>query len=117
MQLGVAEKIDLFLGKVDGGFHVGAQVDQRVGEPLHHARELALQRAHRGARGFARAGVDEIGDGFGLRQIDLVVVERALGEFAGPRAACAELEAAFDQRLDDHRPAVTLQLEHVLAGV
>ena len=60
--------------------------------------ELALQRAHGGARGLARAGIDEIRDGFGLREIDLVVEKRALREFAGPRAARAELQQRATRR-------------------
>ena len=91
-ELAVGEEVDFLLGKIDGRLDVGAQIDQRIGEPLHHAGELALQRAHGGARGFARAGIDEVGDGFGLRQVDLVVVKGALGEFARARAARAELQ-------------------------
>ena len=113
----IAEKVDLFLGKIDGRFDVGAQIDQCVGEALHHAREFALQRAHGGACGFARSRIDEIGDGFGLRQVDLVVVKRALGEFAWARAPRSELEAPLDQLLDDHGPAMALQLDHMLAGI
>ena len=116
-ELRVGEKIDFLLRKIDGGLDIGAQLDQRIGEALHHAGELALQRAHGGARRLARAGIDEIGDGFGLRQIDLVVVKGALGEFTGPRAPRAELQAARDQRFEDDRAAMALQLEHVLAGV
>jgi hypothetical protein len=44
-------------------------------------------------------------------------VEGALGEFAGTRAARAELEAAIDQRLDDDGAAMALQLEDVFARV
>ena len=116
-ELAVGEEIDLLFRKIDGRLDVGAQVDHRLGEPAHHGGELALQRAHRRARRLARAGVDQIRDRLGLRQIQLVVEEGALREFPGLRAACAELERAPDQRLHHHRAAVAVQLEHVLAGV
>jgi hypothetical protein len=44
-------------------------------------------------------------------------VEGALGEFPGPRAARAELQATLDQRLEDHGAAVALQFEDVFAGI
>src|SRR4026208_1558405 len=51
----------------------------------------------RGGGGCGRAGGDEVGDRLGLREIDLVVEECALGEFTGPRATRAELHAALGE--------------------
>ena len=116
-ELAVGEEIDLLLGKVDGRLHVGAQLDHRLGEPAHHGGELPLQRAHGRARRLARAGIDQVGDGLGLGQIELVVEEGALRELAGQGAARAELQRARDEGLDHERAAVAVQLEHVLAGV
>ena len=76
-----------------------------------------LQRAHGGTCGVARPGIDEIGHRLGLREIDLVVEEGALGEFPRPRTAGAELDAAFDQPLHDDGSAMTLELDHVFAGI
>ena len=95
VELAVGEKIDLLFGKIDRRLDVGAQIDHRLGEPAHHGGELPLQRAHRRARRLARAGVDEVRDGLGLRQIELVVEEGALRELAGLRAPRAELERAL----------------------
>src|SRR5207248_4092856 len=89
-ELVVGEEVDFLLRKVDRRLDVAAQLDHRLGEPAHHGGELPLQRAHGGAQRLARARVDEIGDRFGLRQIQLVIEEGALGEFPGVCAARAE---------------------------
>ena len=94
-------------------------------------RERAVERARGRARRRFGAGVDQVGDGFGLGQVELVVEEGALGEFARPGDAQARrarpvrrridrgggLEAAREQQLQHDRAAVRLQLEHVFAGV
>ena len=79
-------------------------------------------RAAGAARGGFGAGIDQVGDGLGLGQVDLVVEEGALGEFAGlghPQADAPApgLQAARQQQLQHHRPAMGLQFQHVLAGV
>ena len=53
------------------------------------AREGAVERARRRARRGFGAGVDQVGDGLGLRQVELVVEEGALGELARPGEAQA----------------------------
>jgi hypothetical protein len=91
----------------------------RSRQRVHALRERALQRAAGRARGGLGAGVDEVGHGLGLREVELVVEEGALRELArlGQAAARAGLQAARQQQLQQHRAAVGLQLEHVLAGV
>ena len=77
-------------------------------------RELAGQRAQRSACGLCRAGLDQVGNGLGLCEVELVVQERPLGKLAGPGAACAERDRRLDEQGHDHRPAVSLQFEDVL---
>ena len=79
--------------------------------------ELTVERAHRGARCSFGSGIDQVGDGFGLRQIELAIKVGALRELARLRASRAELEQPADQGLDQHRAAVPVQLEYVLAGI
>jgi hypothetical protein len=68
-----------------------------------------------------RAGFDQIGHGLGLREVELVVEERAARELARLGHAQADvlagLEAARQQHLHHHRSAMALQLQHFLAGV
>ncbi len=77
----IRQEVDLLFRKIDGGFHIGAQLNHRARQHLDHGGELTLQRTHGGPGRLARAGVDEICDGLGLRQVQLVVQERALREF------------------------------------
>ena len=94
-------------------------------------RERAVERARCRARRRLGARVDQVGDGLGLREVELVVEEGALGELARPamrRSGQARLarrivtlarglEAAREQQLQHDRAAVRLQLEDVFAGV
>ena len=62
-------------------------------------------------------GVDEVGDGLGLGEVELVVEVGAAGELTRLRASGAELDGPLDQCRKHRRTAVAVQLEHRLAGV
>ena len=85
-------EIDFFVGKIDGRFDEHAQIRDLRLQLGDARREFALHGTHRGARRGRGAGIDQIGNGFGLRNIDLAVQEGALAELAGPRHAAAEFE-------------------------
>ena len=112
----VGQKVDLLLGKVDGRFDEHAQFGQRRDRGMHPVGEHALQRLHGAARRLFGAGLDQIGDGLGLGQIDLVVEEGPLRELAGPRRAGAVTQHRLQDPIEYHRPTMALQLQHVLAG-
>ncbi len=115
--LAVGEKIDLFIREVDGRFHIDAQADQALHQLLDFVGELPLQGVHGTAGGLLAGGFDEVGDGFGLGQIQLVIHEGALAELAGAgRAQPLDLQDAAHQHVHDDRAAVALQLQHVFAG-
>ena len=125
------QEVDFFFGEIECGFDAHAQMNQRVAQHMDLARELAGQRATGAARRSFGAGVDQIGDGLGLGQIDLVIEKRALGELTGLGYAQARharpagggiclragFQAAREQQLQHHRTAMRLQLEHVFAGI
>ena len=129
--IGGREEVDLLVGEVERRLDQRAQLDQRFGQRLDLVRKCAVERARRRARGRLGAGVDQVGDGLGLRQVELVVEKRALGELARPgdaqggqdgRSVAAVdrrrgFETAREQQLQHDRTAVRLQLEHVLSGV
>ena len=75
-----------------------------------------MQGALGGSRGRVGLRLDQIGDGFGLHQVELVVQECPLGKLARLRGPGAQFERPVDQPLQDERAAVALQLEDVLAG-
>ncbi len=120
-RIGGLQEVDLLFGEVERGLDQRAQLDQPLHQPVHRDRELAGQRARRRARRLLGAGVDQVGHRLGLRQVELVVQERPLRELAGLGQPQPErlpgLEHPAQQQLQHHRPAVPLQLEHVLAGV
>jgi len=95
-------------GKSSSRLDQHAQVDQFVGQRVDGLRELTLQGTHGRAGGAHRGRVDQVGDGFRLRQIYLAVEKGAATEFAGFGQPGAEIEAAGKQHLHDDRAAVAL---------
>src|SRR5690348_8111744 len=116
-QLAVCKEVDFLLRKVDRRLDVGTQIDDGLGEAAHHVGELALQRAHGRAHGFPGAGIDEVGNGFGLGEIELVVEESPLREFARLSSARTELHETGHQRLLDERASMSLELENMFPGI
>ena len=112
----VGEEVDLFLGKVDGRLDIDAQADQLFDQALHPAREFALQRTQGIARRLFGARLDEVGDGFGLGQVELVVEKGAFAEFTRPGQARTLFQGAAQQQVEDHRAAMALEFQHVFAG-
>ncbi len=110
--IAAGEKIDFFLGEIERGLDVDAQLDDRSTSACT-CWKTALQRTHRRARGRAAAGFDQVGDGLGLGQVDLAVQKCALGEFPGPRQA-APSDRPLQQHVQHDRPAVRLQLDAIL---
>ena len=76
----------------------------------------AFERAHRHARGRLAGCVNQIGNAFGLRQIQFVVQKGAFGEFARFGNARTQFQTALQQHLQHDLAAVSLQFEHVFAG-
>jgi hypothetical protein len=72
--------------------------------------------AHRRTGSAGRRGVDQVGDGLRLGQIELAIEEGAAAEFAGFGQPGAEIEAARQEHLHDDRSAVALQFEDIFAG-
>ena len=101
---------------------------QRIAQAVDLGGKRAAQAGRSAAGGGFGAGVDQIGHGFGLRQIHLAVQKSPLAEFARPGHAQArqnfairptrarDFQRAGQQPLQDHRPAVRLEFQHVFAG-
>ena len=86
---GLDEVIALF-GKIDRRFEPRDQIEQRRVDRRRSPSSVCLQLIERGAGLQRRDRIDQIGDRFGLRQIDPAVQKRAQRELAGlrePRAA------------------------------
>ena len=92
--------------------------EQLVGDRVDAARELAIERAACGARGARVGGGDQVGDGFGLGEVELAVEEGAFAEFARARARARRARSTrATSSLQHDRAAVRLQFDHVFAGV
>jgi hypothetical protein len=92
--LRATERIQRFVGEVDGRFHVDAQQHQLLDHGLDAAREHAVQRTSCSARGTVVAGGDQVGDGLGLGQVELAVEERPFAELTRPRLARSAMQRA-----------------------
>ena len=106
------------LGKIDRGFEPGDQIEERRVDLTDRVGQRALQLIERGARLERRHRVDQVGDRFGLRQIDPAVQKCAKRELAGlrePRAAAPSPPRRSPAQ--DDGTAVRAQLDDVLAGV
>src|SRR5690606_23946175 len=112
----VGEEVDFLLGEVQGGFHVDAQQDQCFYEIIDATGEFALQ----GTQGITRSGdrgtVDQVGDGFRLGEVDLVVEKGAPGKLAGFGEAGAVLDQCVQNQLGDDGAAVAMQLGNIFTG-
>ena len=73
--VGLLQKIELFFREIERRFDQHAQLDQRRRQRVRALRKFAGQRAHRGARGDLGGRIDQVGDRFGLREIEPVVQE------------------------------------------
>src|ERR1017187_4804765 len=80
---GALEKLELFFGKIERGLDEQAQLDEFFCKRRDLFRERAAERTRRRARRRFGARLDQVGDGFGLSQVELVVEKGTLGEFAG----------------------------------
>ena len=110
----VREDVDVLVGEVQRRLQVGPQFQYSAIDVRHLARELAGQRPHRATRRPGGGAVDQVRHGLGLREIELVVQERPLGELAGPRRAGAQRTRACEQPVQHRRPAMRVQFQHVL---
>ena len=120
-RVGFFQEVDFFFRKVQRGFHQHAQRDDAFGQRIDFlGKHTAQRQAGRPGCRFG-TGVDQVGHGFGLGQVQLVVQKGPLGEFSrrGQTQALGRtgFQATRQQQLQYHRAAVGLQLQHVFAGV
>ena len=69
------------------------QFEHALRQLVHLRREFALQRAQCRPRRLRRAAVDQVGDRFGLREVELVVEVGALRELARPAPVARRVPA------------------------
>ena len=108
----------ILVGKIDRRFEMGQRAQAERAPVLVEAMQRAihlLQRELALLVGFRR---DQVGDGFGLGEVELAVLEGAARELAGLGQPAEAQLADRLQRAADHRaPAMQVQLGHGLAGL
>ena len=110
-------ELDVLFGKIELQFEEACKANQGFAQGVDFAGEAAAKLVEGEA---VRARVfrgDEVGDGFGLGEVEAAVEEGALGEFAGAGLTAPRLdERPHDLALDELR-AVDVEFHRVLAGV
>jgi len=115
--VGVAHELDVLLREVERGFGEHAQLGHGIDQRTHLTGELAGERTRGGAGRGRRGGVDQVGNAFGLRKIELAVEKCTTCELARRGETRSAFEATGEDEPQRGRAAVPLQLEHGLARV
>ena len=106
-------------------------MNQLLQQLVDSLRKLTRHRTHcRTCRSFG-AGINQVGNGFSLRQVDLVIQKSPFSELSGLRHPylrqtgltvrridlASRFQATRQQQLKHDRAAMRLQLQHILAGI
>jgi len=88
-----------------------------MGKVEDAAAEFAVELAAGGTKGAIGTGTDEVGDGFGLGEIEFAVDEGGTGEFSRFGSTTAAGKEVVENALDEEGIAVAGDFEEVFAGV
>jgi hypothetical protein len=108
LELGIRQKVDLLLGKVDAGLDECPRLGECVGQLPHAIGERAVEGAHGGAGRGPGAAVDEIRHRLRPGEIHASVEEGPLGKLPRPRRPCARPQRRLQHHIHDNGSAVTL---------
>ena len=103
--------------KIKHGFDVGGRGEKGVVKGANADAKGILELGRGEASGPFGAGMDEVQDGLGLRQVQFIVQKGALGEFAGLGLARAGGEKRSEDALGGLRTAMALDFDGILAGI
>ena len=114
--LAARRQSDVLVGEIDFDFQMGANRDDLRAHFVDARGQCAGELRQRiRKRGIAARG-DDVGDGFGLGQIDAAVEKCAAGEFAGLGKARAGGDGDRDDAADNELAAMALDFGDILAG-
>ena len=105
------------VGKIQRCFHERGQVEQIAIDVGNSPGERAFELIERRARLGRRDGVDQVGDGLGLDEVDAAVQECAQREFTGLRQTRTGDHRVLDDLAEHNRTAVRADLDDVLARI
>lgn len=110
-------QVQRLVGQVNGGLDFGEGFGQGGGDFFAESADSPAQGGHGRAELVAIGGVDDVGDGLGLGQVDPPGEEGAEGELARPCLPSAGGDKGGQDRLDARRGAGQVEFDEVLAGV
>ena len=115
--LGLRRYVYVILSEVDAGFEKCDELDQR----LLDGNNTAAERPAHLTGGLASLGqglrLDEIADGFGLREIEFSGEERTFGELSWFGKACAESDGPAEEKIENDGRAVRGDFDEVVTGI
>ena len=109
--------LDVLVGVIHHGVKPGGDVDEGLLHRLQAAAETAVQLGCGVFRGSGGLGIDEIDDGFCLRQVHFAVEEGPLGEFTGLCLPGSGGKESGEQGVEDYGRAVAVEFGRVLPGI
>lgn len=116
-QLPAVGELHILLREIQLQFQQGDQLQQPVAQPVERRRVAAAQLCRGQRMGRARRGGDQIGDGLGLREVELSGQIGADGEFARLGHAGSGRAQQAEHLRDDVGGAVAREFDRILARV
>ena len=113
---GTVGKLHIFFTEIEFEFDEGNELQQLFPQGEEFPTESAPHLVHRQPVRGSRFGGDEVGDGFGLGEVEFAVCECAAGKFARHSAATAFLHQQGDKRPAYVEGAVAGYFDGVFAG-
>ena len=108
----------ILVGKIDRRLEMGQRAQAQRAPVLVEAMQRAIHLLQRQLALLVGFGADQVGDGLGLGEVELAVLEGAARELAGlGQAAEAQLADRLQRAADHGAPAMQVQLGHGLAGL
>ena len=109
--------LNVLVGVIHHGVKPGGDVDEGLLHRRQAAAETAVQLGCGVFRGSGGLGIDEIDDGFRLRQVHFAVEEGPLGEFTGLGLPGSGGKESGEQGVEDYGRAVAVEFGGVLPSV
>ena len=108
--------MNVFIGKINVRFGVRECLHHFIAQFVDALGKFAGQLLLRRRRGQFRAGVNQVGNGLGLGQVDASIEKGAAGEFARFGHPRAMLQHSVKHQLGRQQAAVAGYFDHVFAG-
>ena len=117
VKLRCIEDVSLVIGKINGYFEQGHNGNQCLADVFELSEQFTLQVISGKPCCCLSLCLQQIQDCFSLGQINATGKKGTLGELSRLGCFCTELEDELKDILQDEVGSVTVQLNHVLAGI